>query len=98
MSIASVSTEYVRVTITETGGQSIDAGSVQLALVSGNTDPADTDWHPAEWEGPAASTRTARLLIGPGQVELTPGYYRVWYQFTDTPEIPIRPAGGITIT
>lgn len=98
MSIAAPSTEYVEVSITEKNGQLIDSPTVKLALIPGTGHPADADWHPAEWVGPAAATRNARLLLGPGAVQMTPGFYYVWYQFEDTPEIPIRPAGGITIT
>lgn len=93
--IATPSIENVRVRITETTGQVLDS-TVELAIVPRK--PTDADWHAAEWEGDPAAVRIARLLIGPGKLELTAGYYRVWYRLTDTPEVPVRQAGGLTIT
>lgn len=94
MSIATISTEYVRVSITETTGKTIDAATVQLALVrSGN--PGIDDWNTGEWETEPGTSRIARLLIN-GQYPA--GSYYVWYQFEDTPEKPARQAGTITIT
>jgi hypothetical protein len=91
------SLEYVNVRITEANGVTFSAGTVQIAFKSDESTPSGGDWLTGGWmEGPA-SVRTARILCGPGGTYVpTAGKYRVWYKFTDSPEIPARPAGWIT--
>lgn len=92
-----VTLEYVRVSVTETGGQPIASTTVQLALVPGRV-PTEQDWHSGVWQTEPGPSRTAAILVGPGgTLELPPGRYDVWYRFDDTPERPARVAGRLAI-
>lgn len=52
-----------------------------LAFVGIDAQPGLADWHVASWD-PAGEWRDgyylARLLVGPGQVELVEGWVEVW--------------------
>lgn len=87
------SVEYLNVTVSAPAGVSLSAQPVAIAVVAGS--PAVTDWHTAAW---VEGTTTARLLVGPAHVALTPGYLNVWVKVTDNPETPVLKAGTITVT
>jgi hypothetical protein len=87
---------------------------VEVAFMDTGVEPdfesgAD-DWEPADWESSelawvdvgAARVQTpykARVLIGPaGDVDLGDGTFDVWVRITDQVEVPVRLAGGLTIT
>lgn len=53
-------------------------------------------WHPAEWDGVASTTRTARLLLG-STVPLPVRSSAVYVRLTDNPEIPVMRAGLLRI-
>ncbi|HEY9371461.1 hypothetical protein [Streptomyces sp.] len=94
-----ITLEYFGVEITTSSV--LDAQPVHLAFVDMDTasSPVSGDWKVAAWVGTAGTTRTARVLLGPaGAVTLAPGKYMVWYKVTDSPEIPARPVGVLSIT
>lgn len=94
--IPAVSIEYLHVPVT--ASVLLDAQTVELTVLTGAPDET-TSWIAATWTGDAATTRTARLLIGPGtQVPLATGTWQVWVRVTDTPEVPVRSAGTLKIT
>jgi hypothetical protein len=94
------SLEYVKVPVSATvSGEAYDPtnDTVQMAFTERYTDPVSGDWKTADWEI-VGSTYYARCLVGPGgTVTLTVGDYKVWVKITDNPEVPIKPAGVITI-
>jgi hypothetical protein len=98
MSRPVISTEYVRVTITDRLGQSLD-GTVEIAVIpdTRGNEPITGDWKTAAWEGSPASSRVAYLLTGPdsGAINPTAGDYAVWYHLPDTPENIRRRAAGV---
>lgn len=67
--------------------------TVQLAFVPIGEEPAVGDWHGASWDAGGAwpdSTGKyylATLLLGPGFVPLTEGWYEVWAQVTRGVEV-----------
>jgi hypothetical protein len=87
---------------------------VELAFVDTGVEPDDEsgseDWWEADWETSelawvdVGATRVqtpykARVLIGPaGDVDLGDGTFDVWVRITDQVEVPVRLAGGLTIT
>jgi hypothetical protein len=94
--IPSISTEYARVNIT--GDVTLSTQTVELAFMSDrSTEPGSGDWHSATWLGSSGTSRDAGVLVGPAALVLTGTVY-VWFRVTDTPEIPARYAGTITIT
>ena len=98
MTFYTVSTEYIGATIRETGGLDITAPAVELAYMATEAEPANGDWQAATWLDAVGPIRRAGVLVGPGgSTQLAAGDWRVWYRFTDTPEIPARPAGWITM-
>ena len=95
MVIPASSTEYLRVPVTLPAGVDSTATPVRVAVVAHRDNPADSEWHAADWAG-----SNARVLIGPGtDIELTAGDYRVWINL-DPPgsENVVRKAGILTIT
>lgn len=96
MVIPASSTEYVHVPVTAPAGTDLSGSPVKIAVVAHGDNPADTEWHTAEW-----ADGVARLLVGPdgGAVTLTRGNYRVWTTF-DPPgaENLVRLAGSLTIS
>lgn len=98
-----ISQEYVNVYITEQNGQTFGTTAPEVAFIVGSADPVSGDWKTAAWVNAGALVgtkyaRTARIMAGPtGTYVPTAGTTTtVWYRFTDTPEIPARPAGSIT--
>lgn len=95
--IPSISVEYARVRLT--ADVELNSQTVELAFLSSYTaEPSGGDWHAATWLTPAGTTRTAGVLIGPGALVLAEGTWNVWWRLTDTPEVPARKAGRITIS
>ena len=95
--IPSISTEYARVRLT--ADVELGAQTVELAFLTSNTgEPTGGDWHTATWLGTAGTTRNVGVLIGPGGLVLAEGTWWCWFRLTDTPEVPARRAGRITIT
>ncbi|MFJ9633804.1 hypothetical protein ACIRU8_39530 [Streptomyces sp. NPDC101175] len=95
MVIPSTSTEYVHIPVALPEGVDSADTPVRVALVAHRANPADSEWHDAEWAG-----SDARILIGPdASVELAAGDYRVWINL-DPPgsEDVVRKAGILTIT
>lgn len=92
MKISALSTEYLTVPFTaDVTAASIDG--VELALLPNDDPPIEADWVTATIVG-----ETARVLVGPLEIPLTKGSWRVWVRITDTPEIPVEMAGIITVT
>jgi hypothetical protein len=91
LTIPSVSREYIRVPVTGATASM----PVEIAIVGSVVEePAETDWHPATWDG-----TDARILIGPGTLlTLTDGWYRVWVRVTAGAERPVLRSGLIQIT
>lgn len=95
--IPSISVEYARVRIT--ADVTLNSQTVALAFLTSSTaEPAGGDWQTATWLGAADTTRYAGVLVGPGNLVLAEGVYWVWWKVTDTPEVPARRGGRITIT
>jgi hypothetical protein len=100
--ISSLSTEYVRVQVTDTGagGSSIDptGDAVEMAFVTPGVLPVSGDWHTAAWETVSGSY-FARILVGPaGTVAPPVGIYEVWVRIHAGVETPIQQSGLLTIS
>ena len=99
------SLEYVRVAVSAVvnGNTAYNPtnDAVQMGFVpvssSGATPPST--WLAATWETVVQGTQTvyvAKCLAGPtGTYVPTAGRYTVWVKVTDSPEIPVKPAGTI---
>lgn len=82
MLIPASSTEYLHVPVTVPAGVDTASTPVRVAVVAHRANPADNEWHPAEWDD-----TEVRILIGPGtDIVLVAGDYRVW--------ISLDPPGG----
>jgi hypothetical protein len=105
------SIEYVRVAISEAEGKHLTGTGPKIAFATDANEPSSGAYLTAEWEteyqsgvavvagvpGTPIYTRIMRVLGGPGQTFVpTATTYRIWYKFTDTPEVPARYAGQIT--
>ncbi len=99
------SLEYVHVRVRDAiSGADPTGDTVKMAFMPGPAyaTPQSSDWKAASWTTDLTQTPHAfyaRCLVGPGgTTTLAAGTYRLWVQLTDTPEIPARPVGDITIT
>lgn len=88
--IASASTEYVKVQVVKDDGSNPTTDTVVMAFLLDGVDPQDADWLSADWQT-IQDCYYARCLIGPGgTTELVTGTYVVWLKITDNPEIPVK--------
>lgn len=103
LKIRSDSTEYVTGTITT--DHDITGKVIDVAMPPSGT-PAAT-WFPANVvkveqtsANPPRWTATFRILVGPaaGVTSLAAGGYDWTVRVTDSPEVPVRKAGAITVT
>lgn len=100
MEIRSDSTEYAHATIT--ADHDLASAAISVALPTSGTEPST--YHDAEVTGSVDNgngtfTTSYRLLIGPsGVTTLTDGTYDWIVKVNDTPEVPVRKAGTITVT
>lgn len=101
LKVSSLSTEYIRVSVSVTkAGIPFDptGDTVQMAFPLPNVEPVLADWKASSWES-TGGNYWARCLVGPsGTVTLADGNYDVWVKITDSPEIPVRKVGSLSIT
>lgn len=105
LEISSASLEYVRVPVfAKESGAVVNPTSdvVTMAFLTADADPAGGDWKAAVWETDTTTTPDtyyAKCLIGTGGTAvLANGRYQVWVKVTDSPEIPVKPAGLLVVT
>lgn len=101
--LASASTENVQVPVqVYKAGQPYDPSldTVQFAFITSGGQPVTGDYHAGSWTVNSQGIHLAQCLVGPANsgVVLAPGTYTVWVKITDTPEVPVRPAGTLAIT
>jgi hypothetical protein len=97
------SQEYVSASITATVAGAPYNPTSDLVEFSFPTPGArPTVWYPGSWDpapNPRTNVYTAICLIGPTGTANPPiGTYQVFIRVTDNPEIPILPAGLLTLT
>ncbi len=109
MEISRLSTQYVVVKVKGTAlsnGLAIDPTQDAAAMAfvrrdgsSPGPNPADEDWHDAEWGYLSGGWYRLGLLVGPegGALELNAGAFDVWARFTDEPEAPVVRAGELVV-
>lgn len=98
--ISRLSVEYFQVQVSFTvAGSPVDptGDTVQMAFMRGEAVPGSGDWTGAEWES-ADGTYYAQILVGPGALVLSPGYWSSYVKVTDHPEIPVLPGPQLSIT
>lgn len=90
--ISASSTEYLFVPFTaNVDPETIE--NVSVAFIAGRAAPEGADWHAAE-----VVDDTARILVGPEEVELPVGSVRVWIQIDDLPENVVEQVGVLIVT
>lgn len=95
MRMSGLSTEYVKVPVTADVDPTSDVVMMALTLAAGGVSLGD--FTTASWET-TDGVHYARLLVGPaGGLALPNGSYKIWVKITDNPEIPVKPAGHLTI-
>lgn len=94
------SLQYVPIIVTAMNANPT-GDSVAIAFTAPGADPQPSDWNAAGWDASAdvgVNQYLARCLVGPGgAVQLAVGAYQVWIKITDNPEVPVLPAGYLTI-
>lgn len=97
-SLSSLSTEYLRYTVTATVNgipYNPSGDTVSFAFPASGVSPST--WYTGSWEQ-VGTTYVARILIGPGGQAISGGTYDVWIKVTDSPEIPVRKIDTLTIS
>ncbi|MER6171349.1 hypothetical protein [Streptosporangium sp. NPDC001681] len=93
--ISSLSRPYLYISVKGASGTE----DVEIAFVNLGAEPAEDDWHPAEWANVTAAGARARILIGPGGVIALPdGTYMAWVRVNGAVERPVLPSGPVPIT
>jgi hypothetical protein len=102
--ISSASLEYVysRVSAKASGAAVNPTGdTVAMAFKQGDAEPTAPDFKTASWETDSTTTPPtyyARCLVGPGgAATLADGTWTAWIKVTDSPEIPVRRIGKLTV-
>lgn len=75
-------------------GVDVTGDRVQIAFMIGADEPTDADLHDAEWATEDGQL-VARIMRGPGALELDRATYRPWVKIFDSPEKPLIPAAGV---
>lgn len=103
-----LATEYVRIWVQATKNGAVynpTTATVAVAFTLGGVDPVTADWTAGAWEtdtdvpGTPSTRYYVVLLVGPGTSGkvLAEGIWSVWVKITDSPEIPVRNVGTLTI-
>ncbi|TMR97547.1 hypothetical protein [Nonomuraea basaltis] len=93
--ISSLSRPYLYIPVEGPAGTE----TVEIAFTVPGAEPAEPNWHLAEWINATGKGATARILIGPGgTVTLTDGTYMAWVRITGAVERPVLPSGLVPIT
>lgn len=95
--LSSLSTEYVYVPVSVATGVDPTANLVEMAFVTGSTEPAAEDWNAAEWE-PGGPPYRIQCLVGGQDTDLADGTYNIWIRIDAAPESIVRRAGTLVIT
>ncbi len=96
LTISAVSKQYIRVPVTAEADPTGDA--ISWAIIDQGQEPAPSDFVAGNWQT-LAGTYYARVLVGPGSsLVLARGYYEMFVQITDNPEIPVLRAGVLEVT
>ena len=100
-SLSALSLEYLRYQVTANVlgvPYTPTADTVQFAFPA--TGVAPSSWFSGSWETVGGSTYFARCLVGPsgGVVTLAAGNYDVYIKITDSPEVPVRKVGTLTVS
>jgi len=94
MRIAASSQVLVKIPIFGPPGVDVTQYTAKIALVKPGTEPGALDWHASVGWQPGAEC--ALLVGGSGQV-YAPGDYMAFAQITAGSEIPVLPAGRVSI-
>jgi hypothetical protein len=97
---AALSTEYVKVAVSAVVNGAVinpTTDTVQMAFPVRGVVPVSGDWKASSWET-ISGIYYARCLVGPvGVVQLAAGIFDCWVKVTDSPEVPARRVGQVTI-
>lgn len=100
MEQSALSTEYVKVAVSAVVNGSLinpTGDTVQMAFTARGVAPVSGDWKAGSWET-ISGVYYARCLAGPaGVVQLAAGIYDCWVKVTDSPEVPARRVGQVTV-
>lgn len=90
----------VRAFSSDSGEPDVTTLPVDVAIIPDTMLPEDSDWVEAEWT-PAATSPTARILVGPGGTidDLAPNVWLgIWLRVRGTVEEPERKVGSLKLT
>lgn len=101
LTVSSLSTVNIQVPVqasAEGAPYNPTSDTVQLAFALSSAYPVT--WYTGSWTTTVQGNYIAQCLVGPANsgVVLAPGTYTVWVKITDSPEVPVLPAGSLQIT
>jgi hypothetical protein len=97
LKIAYTTDEYIKVPLTEWEPSIVDPTTldVELAIITGNTDPLEADWVAAAWVTESAVVKAQALWSDLVAVPAARTSYVVWMRVTATPESPVLHCGTL---
>lgn len=102
ISISSLSTTYIRATVsaTENGTQADPStGVCYFAFITDSSEPLVSDWTEGSWDTSVLGEHLAQCLIGPsGDATLPDGSYTVWVKVVKGIEEIVSKVGVLNIT
>jgi hypothetical protein len=104
--LSKLSTEYILIPVAATKvglPYNPTSDTVQFAFMPTPTQiPASGDWVAGSWDSIPSNIiypYTAKCLVGPtGTITLGTGTYVIYIKITDSPEVPVLPAGQLVMT
>jgi hypothetical protein len=97
LKIAYTTNEYIKVPLTEWAPSVADptALGVELAAITGSSDPIEADWVTAAWVTESGVVKAQALWSALVAIATARTTYAVWMRVTATPEVPVLHCGTI---
>lgn len=95
--IASTTDEYIKVALTQWAPTTVDPTTldVELAVITGGSDPLEADWVTAAWVTEDDVVKAQALWSDLVAVPAARTSYTVWMRVTATPEVPVLHSGTL---
>lgn len=97
LKIAYTTDEYIKVPLTEWAPSIVDPTTlvVELAAITGSSDPLEADWVTATWVTESTVVKARVLWQSLVAVPTARTSYTVWMRVTATPEVPVLHCGTL---
>ncbi len=97
LKIAYTTDEYIKVPLTEWAPSVVDPTTldVELAAITGSSDPLEADWVTAAWVTESGVVKAQALWSGLVAIATARTTYAVWMRVSASPETPVLRCGTV---